>query len=47
MHLTTPTNTISNIPTSRFEVKGEPGTQNLPAEAPVPAPAPAKAKSNE
>jgi hypothetical protein len=38
MHLATPSNTISNIPKARFEVKGPPGTQNLPAEKPAPAP---------
>lgn len=47
MKLTTPTMTISNIPTTRFEVRGPEGTQHLPAEAPTPAPLPAKAKSNE
>ncbi|MFZ4716590.1 MAG: hypothetical protein ACOYMT_03520 [Chthoniobacterales bacterium] len=28
MHLSTKSNTISNIPKARFEVKGPPGTQN-------------------
>jgi hypothetical protein len=41
MHLATPTSTLSNIPNARFEVKGPPGTQNLPAEKPAPAPVPA------
>ena len=42
MRLTTPTMTLSNLPTRRsFEVKGPEGTQNLPAEKPTPAPTPA------
>jgi hypothetical protein len=43
MHLATPSNTISNIPKARFEVKGPSGTQNLPAEKPAPDTAPAPA----
>lgn len=46
MHLATPSNTISNIPKARFEVKGPPGTQNLPAEKPAPVPAPRPSSHN-
>jgi hypothetical protein len=46
MHLATPTSTLSNIPPTRFETKGPPGTQNLPAEKPTPAPVPAHKPSS-
>jgi hypothetical protein len=40
--------TLSNIPFVRFEVKGKPGTQNLPEEKPAtPAPTPTPKPSND